>query len=360
MFGYDWHWRAEISAHGRGTSCPAKQWTSSQRILHDAMSCDLLELLPLPLLIVAGSCPSINYRKTLSTMARSVEVPIMPNLVIPFNLDFRADGLRRIAACIDHPSSLYFNPKRPVGYTIAQDAAVNFFSWLAGRDCEELTFLKKRNQHQRGVPGSAPLALLWAYVRKERILNRNLYKNEFDIGFWTWSHTFLKENPEDVLRQGHSIVTKITQELQNRRRVTLNEPHNVTKMGIRNRGINANRYKYDTKEYWDTCNVRIGKNGDLRIHVSSELPALKLRLGKSISSKVQEANNLTIHFTDQGLSLKVAEQVIYNRSRERLLRLSVGLQWAHQFDKELLRKRGAAKAKMGGSTLSGDADHTVR
>jgi hypothetical protein len=59
MFGFDWHWRAETSARGRG-GCSTDYWTKAQRNLHDALSSDLLEILPLPLLIVAGGCARMS------------------------------------------------------------------------------------------------------------------------------------------------------------------------------------------------------------------------------------------------------------------------------------------------------------
>jgi len=53
MFGFDWHWRAETSARGRG-GCSTNHWTEALRNLHDTLSSDLLKILPLLLLIVAG------------------------------------------------------------------------------------------------------------------------------------------------------------------------------------------------------------------------------------------------------------------------------------------------------------------
>lgn len=52
MFGFDWHWRGETSARGRGP-CPATQWTKTLQDLHNALSCSMLEVLPLRLFIIA-------------------------------------------------------------------------------------------------------------------------------------------------------------------------------------------------------------------------------------------------------------------------------------------------------------------
>jgi hypothetical protein len=59
-FFYDWHWRAESSPRGRGL-CPAKRWKRLVKNLHDALSCDTWAMLPLPLVVVAGSCARMHY-----------------------------------------------------------------------------------------------------------------------------------------------------------------------------------------------------------------------------------------------------------------------------------------------------------
>ena len=92
VFGFDWHWRGEHSVRGRG-ACPATRWTPAQRNLHNVVSYDILEILPLPLLIVAGSCPKKQYRKSLSKMARCLKIVITPNASITFDPAFRIEGL---------------------------------------------------------------------------------------------------------------------------------------------------------------------------------------------------------------------------------------------------------------------------
>ena len=56
IYGFNWRWRAETSARGKGF-CPAKRWTDNLQSLHNTLSYEILEILPLTLLIVTGSCP---------------------------------------------------------------------------------------------------------------------------------------------------------------------------------------------------------------------------------------------------------------------------------------------------------------
>ena len=56
IYAVEWHWRAKASNNNKGPY-PAKSWTDNLQSLHNTLSREILENLPLPLLIVAGSCP---------------------------------------------------------------------------------------------------------------------------------------------------------------------------------------------------------------------------------------------------------------------------------------------------------------
>jgi len=73
------------------------------------MTRTILDLLPLPLLIVTGSCPWKNYLSTLSTSARHMKVPIAEGVVATFALDFSLRGLKHITCHIPHPESLFYH-----------------------------------------------------------------------------------------------------------------------------------------------------------------------------------------------------------------------------------------------------------
>ena len=75
IYGCDWHWRAEESARNRG-SCRATQWSEELLSLHKSMSFHLLEFLPLPFLIVAGSCAKSGYRRTLAKRSKRISLAV--------------------------------------------------------------------------------------------------------------------------------------------------------------------------------------------------------------------------------------------------------------------------------------------
>lgn len=54
-YGFDWHWRAE--AYQKYRKCPIKEYSTNLKSHHEVMTRTVLNLLPLPLLIVTGSCP---------------------------------------------------------------------------------------------------------------------------------------------------------------------------------------------------------------------------------------------------------------------------------------------------------------
>src|SRR5436189_2715657 len=129
-FSFDWHLRSAKLIRGR-SHCIADVWKKSVRTLHDKACSDILDLLPLPFLIVAGACPRKNFEKTLHEHSKRVKVSLSPQCELTFDLDYRGDTLRRIIGYVDHPSAWFFksqslrhilNPSRcdvqflPVGY----------------------------------------------------------------------------------------------------------------------------------------------------------------------------------------------------------------------------------------------------
>lgn len=132
------------------------------------MSTDLLEILPLPFLIVAGACAKDHYQRSLPSSSRRLVVTLDQETEITFDLDFRPLGLRRITAYVDHPSASFFQPNSAAKVCIRLYAVCDFFLWLIGRDCQEKTFAEAQLGHRRGVPGAAPLAELHGYGKMER------------------------------------------------------------------------------------------------------------------------------------------------------------------------------------------------
>jgi len=336
MFGFDWHWRGETSARGKGP-CPATQWTRTLQDLHSAFSCSLLEMLPLRLLIIAESCPKKQYRKDLSKTAKIIELLLTPNLIIQFDLDFRSNGLRRITAYIDHPLASFFLPNSSVQRSFCQDATLNLFLWLTGKKCSLSTITTIQRAHQRGVPGLAPLKELWQYVQMEKDKNRRLEKQEYEQGFLSWARAFFKENPAEVLTSGHSIVGTIRDEIRRRIQVTNSWPEQMASRADHNRQLNKSRYGHLAREYWHGETVLIPKDGDLRVKFSTNGPALLSRLGKKFHGKIQGYGSPpVIMFTKTAVALKVGENIVCEKSRKKLLGLKHGLKWVEQLDREVM------------------------
>ena len=78
VFGYDWHWRAEKASDRSNPRCPARAWSKSVQELHDGLSEYLLDLLPLPYLIIGGSCAKGRFEKTINERFCLVEVNFLP------------------------------------------------------------------------------------------------------------------------------------------------------------------------------------------------------------------------------------------------------------------------------------------
>ena len=340
VFGFDWHWRGETSARGRGP-CPATQWTKNQRDLHNALSRDILEILPLPLLLVAGSCAKEQSRKTLSSRARKIELVVKPSSSIEIDLDFRPDGLRRITAYMDYPSASFFRPNSAEQRSVCH-ASLDFFLWLTGKSCNPTTFSQTQRGHQRGVPRSAPPKELREYVRLEKGLDRGLEKQKYEPSFWTWAHGFLKED----LGREDSVAGTIRDEIHSRIRITnLGAEQSATRAKL-NRQLNVSRYGYAIRVYWHGEAVRVPKNGDFRICVFADRPALLLRLGKTFLSKtLAYGSTIVIVFSEIGLALKIGEHVVYKKSRKLLLCLKHEVELVKQLDREVIHERLKSRGK---------------
>jgi hypothetical protein len=124
IFGFNKYWRSETSARRSG-GCSTDYWTETQRNLQDTFSSDLLEILLLPLLIIAGECARMSCRTALSTRARRIKIVLASNFTIEFNLDFTLNALKRITTYIPHPSVSFFQLEIFKQFSIHWDASLN-------------------------------------------------------------------------------------------------------------------------------------------------------------------------------------------------------------------------------------------
>jgi hypothetical protein len=140
VFAYDWHWRGEGRARGRKSTCPASCWKKEKLLLHNQMSHRLLEILPLPFLIVGGRCARMNYQKGRERLVKGLNVKLRGDVSITFEILFEDESVRRITAFIDHPVAAMFNLNAAPRYARQLDAALNFMMWLLALPHDELTY----------------------------------------------------------------------------------------------------------------------------------------------------------------------------------------------------------------------------
>jgi hypothetical protein len=79
-YGFDWHWRSE--GHETHRKCPVRGYSVELRSIHEVMTCNFIEALSLPVLVISGSCAWKNYLKTLSPQARHIKVPTRPGVYV--------------------------------------------------------------------------------------------------------------------------------------------------------------------------------------------------------------------------------------------------------------------------------------
>lgn len=148
IFAFDWHWRAAELVPGR-SNCITTTWKKSLRDLHDKISLDILDLLPLPFLIVAGACPAAQLSKTFNGHTKRVEISFTQDCILAFDLLFDSNGLRRIIGYVDHPSAWFFSPSLFSVFFTRLDAMFNLFMWIMGHEHDPSSFFKAFADHRK-------------------------------------------------------------------------------------------------------------------------------------------------------------------------------------------------------------------
>ncbi|OAP60118.1 hypothetical protein AYL99_05120 [Fonsecaea erecta] len=136
------------------------------------MSHRLLEILPLPFLVVGGRCAKKHYQEGRKHLAKVLNVKLSGNTSIGFEILFEDQSVRRITAFVDHPVASMFNPNATAQYSLRLDAGLNFMMWLLGLPHDERSFTETGAKFQKGIPDSAPLKEVHEYVKMETNLNR--------------------------------------------------------------------------------------------------------------------------------------------------------------------------------------------
>lgn len=177
--------------------------------LHDELSADLLEILPLPFVITGSSYTRDRLRKQLSGRVRSFDLILVPPLGrLRFDLDFRDGTLRRIILYVHHPTAGFFqNRDSRVKMAVQIDAGMNFFLWSLGKQHDPNTF--QRHYASCGCPRlkkSAPLLEMWNYVKVETAEKRYLQLEDYSSLFVRWVGRFLRRDPTAVLAARCSLA----------------------------------------------------------------------------------------------------------------------------------------------------------
>ena len=90
VFGFDWRWRPDTNYRGKST-CFTTGWKKEVKALHNSMSANVLELLPLRLVITGASCTRTNLRRHLSEKAKTLEIILHPIYgILRLDLDFQS------------------------------------------------------------------------------------------------------------------------------------------------------------------------------------------------------------------------------------------------------------------------------
>lgn len=346
VFAYDWHWRGEGRARGRKSNCPASLWKKEKLQLHNRVSSRLLEILPLPFLIVAGRCAKKHYQEGRKHRVKDLNVNLRGDLSITFEILFEEQTVRRITAFVDHPAATMFSPSSAARYSLRLDAALNFMMWLLALPHDEMSFTRTAAKFRKGIPGAAPLKELHEYVKMEAGLGRTLTVLEYDPGFLNWASTALQEDALKMLDAGQSVATALRIKINGSISKTLRQSG---KFAAANRRRNAERYGSGFKEFWDAEVVTITTNGYISLHLSEERRALKISVPLEARKRglAAQAKNgkIVIFFTKTGVELRLGEDLIAVLFFDKLRKQrGFGQEGVDQHHKELARK-GALKRK---------------
>jgi hypothetical protein len=336
VYCYDWHWRAEDSIRrAGGANCSANSWTKTQRALHDTISAELLDELPIPWLLVAGSCPKTSYRKTLTAQSRRLTLHLSGLSNLEFELDFRHNRLRRITLYIPHPSTRFFQNLTSTCNSIIQDVATNFVLWIHNREFTPNSFAASNIQPPMGVPVAAPLKELYGYRAKEKSTKAILTLQQYDNSFLIWARKYLKEEPFIVLSRGDSLADTVIEKLGRAIHASYNKPGMADQTRTKNRGNVAERYGYSFRPFWDGQPVQVTKKGHFSIFISPDQPNLQLSGGRPLARAIENSTEpTTIHFSMDHISLECGGRVIYQKSRDSLRDTETGELWIVQMHNE--------------------------
>lgn len=345
-FGYDWHWRAEDASYLTRSDCPVRKWPQELKALHNQLSKDILDALPLPFIVTASGCTRDNIRKTLSSARKTFQIQISPTTTLKFDLDFREEGapskqdlqngfLRRLIVHVHHPASGFASTlERRASMASQIDAGLNFVMWLTGQKHDPTSF--RRTYSQAGPAGKwpsgkrpAPLAEMYVYIRREHEEERTLELVAYTPSFLSWATRYLLQDPAQIRAQGYSIAGTVLTKI----RTNMSIAHKNRPPQKRKRGQpSENNTTPETLFHRKTVTVlRYGA-----VKLSSPVFTLRFRMAvdsaKAIISLKEEPK---IYFNPDEIVLQINDRIVYQKPIERLLTSANGDEWLVQITNEL-------------------------
>jgi hypothetical protein len=163
------------------------------------MTCNLIEALPFPLLIISGSCAWKNYLKTLSPQVRHIKVHTRPGVYCLFVLDFGPNRLRRILSLVTGSHFLNIIPQNPkyrpkylttTSSPIIRPASCNSIIPPSSSAC---------NKARQPSLVSNGLTKCHAYVQQEKKLRKHLTLDQYDQTFINWALQIYGVKEDDIL-----------------------------------------------------------------------------------------------------------------------------------------------------------------
>lgn len=316
-------------------NCPVREWEPSLVKLHNNFSAAILDLLPLPFVITASGCVKENFKKILGKDAVSLElIPEIDSDTLVLNLDFRDDMLHRMVLHVHHPVSGFFNDMDRRPKMAAQlDAGLNFFLWLTGRKDTATSFRQAYSRH--GRLDQAPLADLWAYVKRECDEQRILQIDEYTPSFVTWAGRYIGEDPYTIASQGTSLATTAATKLrqvmseaassraQRKRKMGEKERWSYLRqppIDIPNNPINGTLFRGNT--------VKVTRSGYVSLMMDSERTFVRFRINiDGLEDILGSGETPTIWFSLTHVTLCMGQETIYKTPHGRLIQSSDGLLW---------------------------------
>lgn len=185
------------------------------RTVHNDMSCEVLEILPLPFLITASSCARDNLAAVLGPESKRLHLTIKPpNGILRLDLDFRCGNLRRIILHVHRPAAGFFASKLSRPAMAAQiDTGLDLALWVTGKPSQPNRFAQEYALGRPRYSRKAPLADLYAYIRKEREEGRILRLDEYEPAFLGWVRRYMNRDPASILSSGASIGASVVKKI---------------------------------------------------------------------------------------------------------------------------------------------------